>query len=380
MKRNFNPTLLDRYIINRLIPILVFSLFICTVVCELVGISFEQVKFVATEGLPVDISLQIHLLKLPVFICQALPLALLLATITLYGQLSTKNEVIALQSCGISPYRLLAPTMAIAIVLSISMFALNELVVPAANYQAAMVLESEWQVDRTQLAKYNKREIIYQKYSAEEKTGLEFLFFAERFDGNQMLGITLLKYQDRYLREIITSQTAQWNEGDRAWLLSNGHQDVLNIDGSFAQNQDFKRLSVKLDKDILDYANHHRDLREMNLSELYHRLGVIEHTNNGREIHQIKISIQERYAFPFSCLVFALLGSVLGINTGVTDKSNDLGIAAIVVIIYYLVQFLTTVLTAVQIMSITLGVWFPNLLCLSLGCYMHQKPLTRLQR
>ena len=371
MKRNFYPTLLDRYIINRLIPILVFSLFICTVVCELVGISFEQVKFVATEGLPVDITVRVHFLKLPAFICQALPLALLIATITLYGQLSTKNEIIALQSFGITPYRSLAPTMAIAMVLTFSMFALNELVVPSANYQAAMVLEKEWQVDRTQLAKYNKREIIYQKYSTEEKTDLEFLFFAERFDGKQMSGITLLKYQDRYLREIITSQTAQWSERARVWLLSNGHQDVLNADGSFAQNQDFKQLSIKLEPDILDYAEHHQDLREMNLSELYHRLGIIEHTNNSRKIHQLKISIQERYAFPFSCLIFAFLGSVLGINTAITVKSSSLGIAAIVVIVYYFVQFLTTALTTADLISIPLGVWFPNLLCLSLGCYIH---------
>ncbi|GAB4534084.1 MAG: hypothetical protein Tsb0014_20040 [Pleurocapsa sp.] len=42
------------------------------------------------------------------------------------------------------------------------MFIFHEFIVPAANYEAAMILENEWNVDRTQLAKYNKQEIIYQ--------------------------------------------------------------------------------------------------------------------------------------------------------------------------------------------------------------------------
>ncbi len=38
------------------------------------------------------------------------------------------------------------------------------LIIPRANYQAAMVLEQQLNIDRTQLAKYNKKEIIYQEF------------------------------------------------------------------------------------------------------------------------------------------------------------------------------------------------------------------------
>jgi len=372
-KSNFRLTLLDSYVIARLIPVLLFSWFICTVVCEMVGISFEQVKFVTTEGLPLDVTLQIHLLKLPAFVCQALPLALLIATIFVYTNLSARNEIIALQSYGISRDRIIAPAIAIALIATICMFALQELVVPTANYQAAIALEQEWQVDRTQLAKYNKREIIYRKFTQTgNKYSLEFLFFADRFDGKQMQNIILLRYQNRVLREIITSQTAQWNEVKQRWQLKNVRQNILNPDGSVAQIKDINQLSFKLTKNILEYANHHRDLREMNILELDRRLNIIKHTNNHQAIRQLEIAIQSRYALPFACITFSFLGSTLGARSTREDKSNSLGIAAIAIIIYYFVQFIATALILTKILPAFLGVWLPNSLCLFWGFYQRQ--------
>ena len=376
MRRSYNLKLLDKYVISLLIPTLVFSLFICTVVCELVGISFEQMQFIFTEGLPVHITVLVHLLKLPAFICLALPLAFLIATIIIYGRLSAKNELIAFQSSGISVFRVVAPAIALSFIASILMSALQELVVPAANYQAAIVLEREWQVDRTQLAKYNKQNIIYQKYQinsegANSKSNLEYMFFADRFDGKQMQDITLLKYQARYLHQIITAKTAQWIESKQLWQLSDVSLEFINKDGSYARNQNLEKLTLELDQSILDYANNHRDLREMNLIELYQRLDVIQYTNNREKIREIQIGIQERYALPFSCIVFSFLGSILG-TTKFRGKSNSLGIAAIAIIVYYFVQFITTSLTFAEILPIFLGVWLPNLICVFIGFILNQ--------
>ena len=360
--------LLDRYIIAQFIPTLIFSLAICTILSELIGISFEQVKFVATEGLPMDIAAQIHYLKLPAFLSLSLPLSVLMATIITYGKLSATNEIIALQSYGVSLYRLITSTIAIALILTMLMFALNEVIVPGANYQAAMVLEQEWQVDRTQLAKYNKREIIYQKFTEHtKKSRLKFLFFADRFNGMNMENITLLRYQNSQLAEIITAKTAKWDEQKKSWQLLNGHQDIIGNSSFYIQSKDFEQLWLKLTKDILNYANHHRDFREMNILELYQRLNIINNTNNQKLIRQLKITIQERYALPSSCIVFAFLGAILGITTGRKAKSSSLAIAAISIFIYYAIQFISTTLTTSGFLPVVSGVWLPNLSGLLLG-------------
>ena len=282
MRKNNCPiTLLDRYLISQLIPNLIFAIAICTILSELIGISFEQAKFVATEGLPINMTAQIHYLKLPAFLALSLPLSILMATIVTYSKLSANNEIVAMQSSGIGLYRLFAPTMAIALVITLLMFILSETIVPVANYQAALILEKEWQVDRTLLAKYNKREIVYQKFTEDKiKPRLEFLFFADRFDGKNMIDVTLLSYRDSQLQKIITAEIARWSDRQQQWQLSQGWQNTINADGFYIETQDFDRLALKLTRDILDYANHHRDYREMNILELYHRLEIISHTNN----------------------------------------------------------------------------------------------------
>ncbi|MCC0175767.1 LptF/LptG family permease [Waterburya agarophytonicola K14] len=369
-KNNCSIALLDRYLINQLIPHLLFAIAICTILSELIGISFEQIKFVAMEGLPVGIMAQVHYLKLPAFLALSLPLSLLMATIITYSKLSARNEIVAMGSYGISLYRMVAPAMAIALSMAGLMFALNEFVVPPANYQAAIILEQEWQVDRTQLAKYNKREIVYQKFVDDGiKSSLKFLFFADHFDGQDMQGITFLEYQDSQLSRIITAKIGRWSVRQELWQLFDGHQEIIDADGFYTQTKDFDLLLLQLSRDIFDYANHHRDNREMSIFELYQRLNVILHTNNKKILRQLKIAIHERYALPFSCLIFALLGTGLGMKTGTKTKSNGMAIAGMTIFIYYSAQFIATALTSNGFLPLLLGVWLPNCIGLFLSIY-----------
>ena len=366
---HFSIALLDQYIGKELMPSFIFSLIICTIICELVGISFEQIRFVVEEGLPVSIAVYVHWLKLPAFICVASPFALFTATIIVYTKLSTKNEIVALQSFGISLYRLIIPSLLFACVMTANVFIFHELIVPSANYKAAMILEREWEVDRTKLAKYNQKEIIYQEFEVNQhQNHLRLLFFAENFDGTKLRGITLLKYQNQKIRQIIIARSAQWNERLKQWQLFSGSLNKLSTQGTIVSTNNFENLTFKLTRNILDYANHYLDNREMNIIDLYHRLAVVKPTKNSKKIRELQTSIQERYATPVSCLVFTFLGSALGISAKSKANQNSLGMAAITSLCYYFTQFLSTTLIVAEVISVFLGVWFPNLLDLSISC------------
>ncbi|MBV6624059.1 MAG: LptF/LptG family permease [Rivularia sp. (in: Bacteria)] len=266
----FEITLLDRYIIKELIPSLLFSLAICTILAELVGISFEQISIAVEENLPVYLVVQTHWLKLPAFICVALPFSLLISTIVIYTKLSNKNEIIALQSLGISSQRLIIPNLAIACILTLIIFVVQELIVPPANYQAAMMLETELKIDRNELAKYNKQNVIYQEFTENNSDKhLKLLFFADSFDGKRMNDITLIKLHNQQVREIVIASSAEWKEQAKKWELISGRFNLIGNDNTYIVSDDFEQLSLRLSRKILDYANHHRDNREMNLIDLY---------------------------------------------------------------------------------------------------------------
>ena len=351
--------LIDRYIIRQLIPPFLFGLAICTTIGELIGISFEQVRFMVDRDFPFALSLKVHLLKLPAFISLGLPIALLLATMITYDQLAKKNEIIALQSCGVSFLRLMKPAIILSLSVAVIMFVFDQVVVPPANYQAAMLIENQFEVDRNSLAKYQKKNLIYREFTGDKtKNFLKLLWIADRFDGEKMTGVTLLYFTENNLQNIITANTAIWNKKLKIWSLFEVYQSLLDSNGSYTQVSYFEKLSLPLSQNIFDYANNYRDKREMNIRELYHRLDIVRHTNNEKKVRKLWISIQERYALPFSCVVFTLLGAVLGCDHYI--KVNSLTLIVVIVFIYQASQFLTTALSAAGIIPVIGGVWFPN--------------------
>ncbi|MDB9482914.1 LptF/LptG family permease, partial [Dolichospermum circinale CS-537/05] len=82
-------SLLERYLISEIIPILLFTIVIVTVVAESIGISFEQFSFLLTEQISLGTLIYLHILKVPEFIVLAVPIAILMTTIFVYDKLSS---------------------------------------------------------------------------------------------------------------------------------------------------------------------------------------------------------------------------------------------------------------------------------------------------
>ncbi len=364
-------SLLDRYLVHRFIPPLIFSVSVFTIFGELIGITFEQIKFVVVSSISLKVAFYVHLFKLPAFVSLGLPLALLMAGLIAFGDLSLKNEITAFRTFGISLIRLYAPILIISLLLSWIMFIFHELVVPPANFKAATLLEREWDVDRSGLAKYNKKDIIYVKHSSNrDKSDLNFLFFARQFKDQKMHGVTLIKYKDNHFSEIIVSKYATWDESIQLWKMQFGHQYILNLDGYYDKINSFEELPISLTEKLLDYVGDHRDHREMNILELYDRLDLIKQSGSVRHVRQLKLSIQERYALPFSCLIFAFLGSSMGIALRGAGKANNFGLATVSIFAYYALQFLSQSLAMVGAIPVFFGVWTSNLLGLLFGCWL----------
>ncbi|MEB3219771.1 MAG: LptF/LptG family permease [Nostocales cyanobacterium 94392] len=367
-------SLLERYIITELISPFLFGLAACTIVSELIGISFEQTRFIVNRGLTISTSLYIHALKLPAFIALALPITILMATIFTYGKLSRKSEIVAFQSYGISLYRLIIPALATSLIVTFIMFLFNEIIVPPANYEAAITLEKAMNVNRVP---HQTHDIIFSEFSQNNYTDkltpgsyLKVLFYAEKFTGEEMQEITLLIFNQQGLKEIIKSDSAKWNHKQKYWVFNQGVKTLINPDGSYGTFTKFEKLSLNLSRTPLDLAKHNFDNREMNIFQAYKRLSILKKTGDEQSIRKLEVSIQEKYAIPFSCFVFALFGSALGINPQPKVQNNAFGITIIILFGYYMIRMVATGLGTAGIISIFWGVWLPNILGASIGCFL----------
>jgi lipopolysaccharide export system permease protein len=352
--------IMDRYIIKQLIPPWVISLSLCSILGEVIGISFEQVQFMTERNFPFQSTLQVHLLKFPAFLSLGLPFSLLMATILTYSKLSRTNQIIVLKCCGVNLIRLIFPALILSLMVTIFMFCLNAIIVPATNYQAAMIIENEFKVDRSGLQKYHHKNIIYQSFSDINGSKLlTHLITAERFDGQKLYGLTLLEYKEQHLYKIIVASSAVWNQQSKLWTFVDGRQQIIDGRSNYQQSSNFNQLALPIDQNLLYYVQNYRDNREMNLKELYQWLNVLQGSNNLQKVRQLQINIQESYALPFSCIVFTLLGGVLGCNQ--QNKINQISLVVVIIMIYQGMQFITTSLCITGVTPVKLGVWIPNL-------------------
>jgi lipopolysaccharide export system permease protein len=357
----FQIPLIDRYLIRQLIPPWILSLSLCSILGEVIGISFEQVKFITERDFSLLAALQVHLLKFPAFLSLGLPFSLLMATIITYSKLAENNEITALKTCGVSLLRLITPALVFSLILTIFMFYLNAIIVPPANYRAAMMIENEFQIERSSLQKYHQKNIIYQEFSpVHQSRSLKRLIIADRFDGKKLVGLTLLEYQQGHLHSITTANSAVWHQLAKSWILANGSQQIIDRQQPQPQINRFKYLTLPIDQNLLNYVQNYRDNREMNLRELYQWLDVLQGSNDQQKIRQLKINIQERYALPCSCVVFALLGGILGCSY--LPKINRLSMVIAIIIGYQGIQFITTSLSVTGVIPVNLGIWLPNII------------------
>ena len=358
-------SLLERYLISQLITPLLFSIVIVTVVAESIGISFEQFRFLMEKRLSFDVLIYLHILKLPEFIIYSLPIAILMATIFTYQKLSENSEIIALQNCGLSLYRLVYPGVIIGLLLTILILMLNEVVVPPANYKAAITLEKHLNIIRENLRNHD---IFYVEISNDKTVNLgskrkylKYLFYAEELTNIKMRSVVLLIRDTERLKMIINSEFAECYSEEYCYFYD-GNKTIINTNGSYGKNLKFDKISLYLpnissqftaDREKLDH-------REMSLYQVYQQLSILETAGDRQNFLKLQVQIQKRFTSAISSTVFALLGSAIGINTKTRVKYNSFALTLGIILIYNMFQIIISILVVSEDTSLA-WVWLPNI-------------------
>lgn len=368
-------SLLERYLISEITPILLFTIVIVTVVAESIGISFEQFSFLLTEQISFGTLIYLHILKVPEFIVLAVPIAILMTTIFVYNKLSITSEIIALQSCGISLYKLIFPAIHLSLIISLILFIVNEGIVPISNYKAAITLEEVMNINRWDLKSDHivYKELANRNYEqiSDKDNYLKYFFYSERFSDGKMQEVTLLIRDNRGLKVIIKSKFAEWNEGNKYWFFYNGVKSIINPDGSYGQGIKFDEIRLnlssisrqfQLDREKLDH-------REMNIFQIYQRLLVAKKAGDIPNLIKLQVNLQKRFTLPISCAVLAFLGTAIGINLQPRIKYNSF---TVTLVILGLMKIFEAVINALIISGniYSYVIWLPNILATGFSFYI----------
>jgi lipopolysaccharide export system permease protein len=365
-----NITVMDRYLAQEMGAPFLFGVGAFSSVILAIGSLFELVRLVAESGLNALVALQIFVLQLPGLAVYSFPMSVLLAALLAYSKLSANGEIIAMRSCGVSVNRLLIPAIVLSLSVSLLTFVFNEAIVPAANWQARQALRSAL---NQETPRFQQRDILYQQYGqiieADGSTsqGLVRTFYARKFDGKEMQNVLVMDLSQGILQQIMTAKWAVWLPQENVWQFRDGVTYLINGDREYNSILRFNEQNLKLPRAPLDIAEEQRSSEEMNITEISRRIELLQQSGNFQEVRKLEVRRQQKYALPFVCLVFALIGSPIGMRPQRTGAALGFGLSVLIIFGYYLLLFICGALGQTAVLSPVMAGWLPNLTCLAIG-------------
>lgn len=128
----FRMKRLYSYMLQRFLPLLAMTFFICLFIV-LMQFLWKSIDDLVGKGLSVGIIAELFFYAAITMVPTALPLAVLLASLMVFGNLGEKFELTAMKASGISLFRIMRPLMIFMICLSIGAFFFQNDILPIAK-------------------------------------------------------------------------------------------------------------------------------------------------------------------------------------------------------------------------------------------------------
>ena len=359
---------LDRYLLRALS--LPFLLSVCAFlsISLTLGAVFDLLRRVSDQGLPLVTAFQIFGLQIPNFLILALPMAMLLSCLMVYNGLARTNEATAFRSLGVSAVRLALPGLVLGLWVTAATFTLSEFVAPAANLQASLLLNQALHQEKPS---YKDKNIFYREFQDDL---LSRVFYARRFNGSVMQDLTVLTFAKGVLTQILVTESAQWNPATEGWDLLKGTAYSLGADALTYQNiNTFVKTSLTLSRAPLDLATEMRRPDEMGITDTYRYWRLVKGTGDTKQTRQLDVRLQSKLSFPLICIVFALVGSAIGLMQRQRSSAKGFGLSLVIIFGYYTASFITRSLGEAGLLAPFLAAWTPTLVGFMVGgALLHQ--------
>ncbi|MDX1986628.1 MAG: LptF/LptG family permease [Candidatus Obscuribacter sp.] len=351
--------IVDRYIANEFWQPLLFGIGIVT------GVWFgaEQLKsifnLVMRSGVPIEMALTILGLHLPEVIVMTIPIGVLLGTLLVFNRLSGDSEIIALRTCGVSFYRIMAAPLMFGLLTSFVSLGLNEAVVPWANRTAK----------RLEFVALYKTELPagqanFTYFERAKDLKLNRMFYVGYYSGKYLSNIIVLDFTRDKLVQIIAATSGLWNNGE--WVLEKGRTYVLAGDSDITRVLQFDKLVIPglgTVQKVLDTGK--ISPKEMNMLELGHYLELLKASNG--QTNDLLVRYYQKFSQPLACLIVALAGAPLGLLARRSRSNLGLIYSAVVVFLYYVLQSSSGALGDAGRIPPIVAAWLPNIVIGILG-------------
>ena len=317
---------IDLYVLKKFL--FVFLLVLASILMIFIVIDFvENVnKFLESPNYSLGLISRYYLYYVPHIIYLVMPVIVLIASLFSIMSMSRYNELVALQSSGVSLYRIILPLIILGIFLSIGMIGFGEFVVPEANQNRLEMLEYEMRSGNKKISQRVSRK-FFQDSEGKKIYVSEYDFFR-----NKGKNIFIQEFDGSRMIKRLDAQYFLWDDPD--WKL-------INV--SFRDFRTTPYTYKKIDTMTVSFSGinptellkEKRKPEEMNYFEL--NVFIEQLKRMGTKTTFWEVARNSKISYPFANLIIIVFGALLAANKRRSGPALGFMIALTIIFAYYFI-------------------------------------------
>lgn len=323
--------LYDKYIFKQVLVNTLAAILLFTVIWIAPEMLLDTIRKVLEGGYTVKKAILVIFYELPNIIGKALPVGLLLGSLFTFDKLSKDFELTIFRVAGLSFWRILAPVLALSLILTGFCFVTYDKLIPFSSSKLVNIRKE-----------YSPSQYIYTQ--KDDKGRPIFCVVVSRFNYSNISSVVVLDFSEKNytdlhaLNHIFVAKHA--NHYPDKWTLNDVVEYRISQDGIFEE------ISHRNSLDILqgDAAKNAYKLmiyslkrdREIDNKDLWSYIRLLKKENLEEEYRFMLNKYFQRFINPLVCVLLAVLGCLLGFSKPREQRLIGFTIAIGCIFLYYI--------------------------------------------
>ncbi|HYC92096.1 MAG TPA: LPS export ABC transporter permease LptG [Thermoanaerobaculia bacterium] len=354
------PNIIDRYILREFLKILALVLISVTALFVIVEYT-EMARDVRENGVAASTLLRYFRFQIFTVLNWSLPISVLVATLVTFGILAKNNEITAIKSGGVSLYRVAAPVMAVAVVISLVAYLILDFVLPYANER---VYEIRGRIEGRKGMATTAQQKLW--YLGQGRYLINFL----AYDANakQLTQVQVFEFHPSEFRltRRVYANRATWN--GQAWAFENGWMRSFTDDGNSTFTRITSPLPLFYPETPEDFDTKVTPPDQMTYAQLRRYIATLR--ESGYAADELAVRLYQKTSWPALSIVMALIAMPFAFKVGKRGALYGIGIALVLGIVYWMVFAIFTKFGEVGNLPPLLAAWSANVLFALAAAYM----------
>lgn len=348
---------LDRYISKNFIKSIIISL-MAFISIFILSQLFKVVRFISDGKMDYLEAAQYIVALLPKILIDVAPLSVLLGALMSINRMARNLEIISLKTAGISFRRITVYPVAIAFIISLGVFWINDQIYPKTT-EITKILRRGGEEKKVPVTASN----VFIK--AKDSNYIYYVGTIDSLAGTAKdMQITILNDKFDKIEEIITAKSAIFDKEKNSWILKDVYLNKINE----KKGESLKEYqSPKFDEEPSKFIIINKDPNTLTNKQLMQEASEIK--TRGGDNREVLMKLANRYAFPFASFVVVFLGLALGSRYVRGASALSIGLSVVLGYSYYVVQGSFEALGKNGILNPFVAAWVPNIIFLALGIY-----------